>query len=74
MLNKKEKQELLALSKSRTFWEDMRRLKTNRINPFLKKDGEVDINKLIDFLTNVNAFFNHRPKPFKPIKDNLMKL
>lgn len=73
MLSKKEKQEWLAISESQAFREDMRHLKTNRHNPFLKH-GKVDIDKLITFLTHTNAFFNHQPKPFKPMIENVMKL
>ncbi len=68
MLSEKEKQEWMALSKSQAFKKDMRYLKTNRHNPFLKNgkiDGKIDIDKLIEFLTTTNAFFNHQQKPFK---------
>jgi hypothetical protein len=73
MLDEKEKQEWMDLSRSRTFKEDMRYLQTNRHNPFLK-DGNVDMDKLIEFLTLTNEFYNHRQKPFMPIIDTVMKL
>lgn len=72
-MNQNEKKEWLALSASQSFKEDMRHLKENRHNPFLK-DGQVDLDKLIEFLTVTNEFFNHQQKPFKPMIDKIMKL
>ena len=65
MINKKEKKEWLTVSTSQAFKEDMRYLKENRHNPFIK-DGEIDIDTLMEFLTITNEFYNHPQKPFKP--------
>ncbi|MDO8444639.1 MAG: hypothetical protein Q7T53_00800 [Deltaproteobacteria bacterium] len=42
-------------------------------NPIMV-DGRVDGDRLIEFLTGYNEFINHEPKPFKQIKDTMMKL
>ncbi len=73
MLSEKEKREMLEMAGSQSLREDMRRLKAAAQNAFVR-DGKVDIESYIEFLNAYNEFINHRPKPFKPIKDNLMKL
>lgn len=45
----------------------------NKLNPTLI-DGKVDMDKLVDFLTQYNEFINHNPRPFKKIIDKDMKL
>jgi hypothetical protein len=73
MFNEKEKQEADDIAVSESLRDDMRLLRKNRHNPFLK-DGQVDIDAYIDFLNQYNEFINHAPKPFKPIIDRIMKL
>jgi hypothetical protein len=73
MIREDEKKELLRLAKSKSLREDMRYLSANRHNPFIK-DGRVDIDAYIEFVTQFNEFINHEPKPFKPIIDREMKL
>ena len=72
-MTEKEKQEWITLSRSQTFKKDMRHLKANRHNPLLK-NGKADLDKLIEFLTVTNDFFNHQQKPFRPMIDKVMKL
>ncbi|MBI5207717.1 MAG: hypothetical protein HY934_07995, partial [Candidatus Firestonebacteria bacterium] len=48
-------------------------LSSNKYNPTLI-DGEADMDKFIDFLTEYNEFINHQPRPFKHIIDKIMKL
>jgi hypothetical protein len=73
LLSKKEKEELLRLSKSSSLRKDMKYLRDNRHNPVIV-NGKVDMNRLITFLTEFNEFINHEPKPFKPMIDRVMKL
>jgi len=74
MLTEKEKKEWLEMAESGDFREDMRHIEKNRHNPFLKSDGQIDVDKYIRFLTEFNAFANHAMKPFHRIIDKDMKL
>ncbi len=72
-LSEKEKDELRILAKSASLRDDMRHVALNRHNPIVV-NGEVDMDLLIEFLDQYNAFINHEPKPFKPMIDKIMKL
>jgi len=72
-LSKKEKEELLRLSQSSSLKADMRYVSAHRHNPLIV-DGKVDLDRFITFLTEYNEFINHKPKPFKPMIDRIMKL
>jgi predicted SnoaL-like aldol condensation-catalyzing enzyme len=48
-------------------------LRRKRHNPFIK-DGRVDIDAYIEFVTQFNEFINHSPKPFRKIVDRDMRL
>jgi uncharacterized protein YjgD (DUF1641 family) len=72
-LNKEEKEELLKIAKSSSLREDMEYLLKNRHNPVVI-EGEIDLNRLVEFLTEFNEFINHEPKPFRRIIDKNMKL
>jgi hypothetical protein len=72
-LSKKEKEELQRVAASALLRKDMQYLSANRFNPLI--DGhEIDMDRLLIFLTEYNEFINHSPKPFKPIIDRIMKL
>jgi hypothetical protein len=72
-LSKKEKAEFKEVTSSPSFREDMQYLSANRFNPLI--DGhEINMDRLLIFLTEYNEFINHSPKPFKPIIDKIMKL
>ncbi len=73
MLNKKEREELLKAAGSASLRSDMKHVSAHRFNP-LMHEGNVDMDRLITFLSEYNAFINHTPKPFKPIKCTVMKL
>lgn len=73
MLKADEKEELLRLTKSSTLREDMPYLSMHRHNPVMV-DGQVSMDRLLDFLNGINEFINHEPKPFKPMIDREMKL
>lgn len=65
-LSKVEAEELVELSKSAKFREDMQKVRAGRHNPFIK-DGVSNPDAYIEFVTQYNEFINHQPKPFKPI-------
>jgi uncharacterized protein YjgD (DUF1641 family) len=67
-LNKEEKEELLKIAKSSSLREDMEYLLKNRHNPVVI-EGEIDLNRLVEFLTEFNEFINHEPN-----LQNLMNL
>jgi hypothetical protein len=71
--SKKEKEELLRLSQSSSLQNDMKYVSAHRHNPLIV-DGKVDLDRFITFLTDYNEFINHKPKPFKPMIDRIMKL
>ncbi|MGB5156446.1 hypothetical protein [Desulfobacterium sp. N47] len=73
MPNEEETSEMLEAAKSKSLKEDMRRLKAASQNVFIR-NGKPDIDAYIEFLNGFNEFINHRPKPFKPMIDNIMKL
>lgn len=73
MLTEKEKREWLELAQSAELRDDMRRIEKNRHNPFLK-DGKIDLDKYIQFLTEFNAFISHARRPFHRIIDKDMRL
>jgi len=73
MLSDKEKKELKDLASSLDLKEDLIKLSKNRHNPFLK-NGEIDTDILLTFLTEYNDFINHATRPFCKIKDEFNKL
>ena len=73
VLSEKEKDELRNLAQSSSLRDDMRRVALNRHNPIIV-NGEVDMDRLVEFLDQYNAFINHEPKPFKPMIDRNIKL
>ncbi len=73
MLNADEKEELLRLANSSSMKKDMKYLSEHRHNPVIV-DGQVDMDRLLDFLNGFNEFINHEPKPFKPMVEREMKL
>jgi hypothetical protein len=72
-LSEREKQELLRLASSSSLKEDMEYLAAHRHNPVLV-DGAVDMDRLIEFLTQYNECINHEPKSFVPMIDRDMRL
>lgn len=73
MLSHAAEQELRDVSRSLKVGEDMKAVAAGRHNPFVK-DGRVDADAYLVFLTEFNAFINHEPRRFKPIKDADMRL
>ena len=72
-LSTKEQEELRRLSQSSSLKADMKYVSAHRHNPLIV-DGKVDLDRFITFLTEYNEFINHKPKPFKPMIDRIMKL
>ncbi len=72
-LSEAEKTELRAAAYSAKLRDDFIQLGKNRINPFLV-NGQVDMDKLLTFLDEYNAFFGRRRKPFSKMIDKDMRL
>ena len=72
-LSQKTEKELIELAKSESFKRDIEMLRSRWQTPFIK-NGEVDIDAYIEFVTQFNEFINHEPKPFKQMIDKVMKL
>jgi len=70
---KKVVEELIKLARSDALRKDMETIASNRHNPFVK-EGKVDVDAYIEFVTQYNEFINHTPKPFSRIIDKDMKL
>jgi hypothetical protein len=64
----KSRQELFKLSRSDILKKDMNTVNRQKHNPFLK-NGRVDIDAYIEFVTLYNEFINYKPKPFVPMTD-----
>ncbi|MDP2643656.1 MAG: hypothetical protein Q8P24_01835 [Desulfobacterales bacterium] len=72
-LNRKEKKELRQIADSAVLKKDMQYLADHRFTP-LTHGQHLSMDRWLAFLTEYNEFINHIPKPFKPIKDRIMKL
>lgn len=69
----KSQEELLKYSQSVAFKKDMNTVAGGKHNPFIK-NGRVDADAYIEFVTQYNEFVNHKPKPFIRIIDRDMRL
>ncbi|MCL4479300.1 MAG: hypothetical protein M1381_09430 [Deltaproteobacteria bacterium] len=72
-LSEQAKKELLEFAKSGSFKKDIEILRSRWENPFLK-NGKVDVDAYIEFVTQFNEFISHMPKVLKPMLDVKMKL
>ena len=72
-ISKKARKELLELSRSDYIKNDMKIVSGQRHNPFFK-NGKVHSDAYIEFVSRYNEFINHKPKPFRRMIDNHMKL
>jgi hypothetical protein len=72
-LNDTERVELLDMAISSGLRHDMRLLRRTRHNPALL-DGQMDLDRLIAFLTEYNEFINHEPRPFAHMVERDMKM
>lgn len=73
MLTDEEKKEMIELARSAQLRDDMRRVREQRHNPFTS-GGEVDLDSVVEFLNEFNAFIGHEPRPFRRIVDRDMRL
>lgn len=73
VLTEEERQELKALVASPSIRGDLQILSRRRARHFIV-DGQVDLDRVVAFLTEFNELINHQPKPFKKIIDHTMKL
>ena len=72
-ISKKAKKELVESSRSISLRKAMKKIASNRHNPFFK-NGKVDTDAYIEFVTQFNEFINHAAKPFRPMIDKIFKL
>lgn len=68
-----EKEELLKCAESGKLKEEFRHMARNR-QEFRKKDGTVDLDRVVRFVSDMNAFLNYPRKPFKRISGNNFKI
>lgn len=67
------RKELLGLTESPSLKKDMEWLSAHRHNPFVK-NGQVDADAYLEFVTQYNEFINHQPKPFIEMTGTIMLL
>lgn len=65
--------EIRNLAKSDSLKNDMRKIASQKHNPFFKQ-GKALVDEYVEFVTQFNEFINHRPRPFKKIIDREMRL
>lgn len=65
--------DLYQMSKSESLRRDMRRVASQRHNPFIK-NRQPDIDACMEFLMQYNEFISHEPRPFRKIIDTEMLL
>jgi hypothetical protein len=73
ILSEQERRELKELAASPALREDLQTLARRRSRHFFR-NGQVDVDLVVAFLTEFNDMINHRPKPFKKIIDRNLKL
>lgn len=73
ILSKKEKEELLRLSRSAKLRKDFQKIRENRFRCRLN-NSKITLDDYIKFLTISNLFANHRQKPFRKIEGRNFKI
>jgi len=73
MLSPAAEKEFQELAHSESFRKDMETVRLGRLHAFVK-DGKVDIDAYLAFVTEFNEFISHEPKPFRQIVDKDMRL
>ena len=71
--NNEDHAEILKKVHSSQLRDDFRFLSEHRHNPFLR-NGQVDVDAYIQFVTEYNAFISHRPRPFRKMTGNDFRL
>jgi len=72
-LSDEEKAELRALAASESMRRDSDILRETRFDPFMA-NGEVDCDRVVEFLTEYNEFLSHPVKNRRPFIEKDMKL
>lgn len=72
-LSKEDKKELLEMTRSKRLREDFGKISEKHYNLFLV-NGEVDLDKFIDFLNDYNKSINHARPPFRKMIAKDMRL
>ena len=72
-ISREVEKELVSLGRSEALREDMDRLKSAWHSPFIR-NGSIDVDLYIEFVSQFNEFINHQPKPFRPMIEKDMKL
>jgi hypothetical protein len=73
MISRAAEQELREAATSQSFRNDMKTVVESRHNPFIK-NGSADTDAYLVFVSEFNAFINHKPKRFEPMLDSDMRL
>ena len=73
MTANKKTDDFIIRDKSDGLSYDLQYISKHRHNPFVK-NGKVDADAYIEFVTDYNEFINHQPKPFTKIIDTNMVL
>lgn len=73
ILSKEEKEEFLNSSRCLQLEKDFNHMRSNR-SLYLSKDGKVNLDTYVKFLSLSNSFSNHKKKPFRKIEGNHFKL
>jgi hypothetical protein len=73
LLSHAAEKEFQEMANSESFRKDMESVRLGRLHAFVK-DGIVDVDAYIDFVTQFNEFIGHEPKPFRQIIDKDMRL
>jgi hypothetical protein len=73
MISREAEQELREAANSQSFRNDMRTVVESRHDPFIENDN-ADVDVYLTFVSEFNAFINHMPKRFEPIKGSDMRL
>ncbi len=68
-----EKEELLRAAGSSELREEFRHMARNR-QEFRKNDGTVDLDRVVRFVSDMNALLNYPRKPFKRMTGNNFKI
>lgn len=71
--SEREKEELRTVASSASMRADSQRLRAGRINPFIM-NGNVDCDRVLEFLTEYNQFLNNPIKPRWIFIEKNMKL
>lgn len=73
ILSKEEKEEFLKSSRCLQLEKDFHHIRNNRYLYFAK-EGKINLDKYVKFLSLSNSFSNHKKKPFRKIEGNHFKL